>query len=140
MNTRYFPTGREQERAVLVGLTLRPYRKQDTESHLQELAFLAETAGAKPVKQFIQQLSKPNSARVNFSPCARWSVIQRSNSEGPLRSTATIKNNTKSRKSPTVIRRRHHGVFGAMAWSVASSPAMTITGCLKLAVIHEGTS
>lgn len=52
----------EQERAVLVGLCIKPHRKEDTESQVQELALLAESAGAIPVKQFIQQLPRPNPA------------------------------------------------------------------------------
>jgi GTP-binding protein HflX len=57
-----FSTHSDQERAVLVGVAFRPYKKEDAQSHLQELAFLAETAGAKPVGQFIQQLLKPHPA------------------------------------------------------------------------------
>ena len=59
---KYYSTRSSQERAVLVGVALRPYKKEDAQSHLQELAFLAETAGAKPVGQFIQQLLKPHPA------------------------------------------------------------------------------
>ena len=58
INTR--PT--EQERAVLVGMVLKQGRKEETESHLKELALLAETAGARPVKHFIQRLVRPNPA------------------------------------------------------------------------------
>ncbi|UCH98618.1 MAG: GTPase HflX [Candidatus Aminicenantes bacterium] len=57
---KYFPTHPEQERAVLVGLTLKPNNPAETESHLEELASLAETAGAVPIKKFIQRLPQPN--------------------------------------------------------------------------------
>jgi GTP-binding protein HflX len=62
VNNRYFRTAPVQERAALVGLVLNQTKKADTETHLEELAFLAETAGAKPVKNFIQRLFKPNPA------------------------------------------------------------------------------
>jgi GTP-binding protein HflX len=62
MNMKYFSTIPEQERVVLVGLALGSNKKEETESHLDELASLAETAGANPIKKFIQQLSKPNPA------------------------------------------------------------------------------
>ena len=62
MNMRYFSTSRQQERAVLVGLALWPQKKEEIESHLDELASLAATAGANPIKKFIQQLPKPNPA------------------------------------------------------------------------------
>jgi len=60
MNKKYFSTGPEEERAVLVAVALKPRKKEEAESHLNELAFLAETAGAKPIKKFIQSLFKPN--------------------------------------------------------------------------------
>lgn len=62
MNVKYFPTSREQERVVLVGLAIKPNKKKEARSHLNELASLAETAGATPVKKFIQQLPRPNPA------------------------------------------------------------------------------
>ena len=45
-----------------MGLAIKPNKKKETESHLEELASLAATAGAKPVKKFIQQLPRPNPA------------------------------------------------------------------------------
>jgi len=51
-----------QERVLLVGLTIKPNKKEETESHLDELAFLADTAGAKTIERFIQQLPSPNPA------------------------------------------------------------------------------
>jgi GTP-binding protein HflX len=62
MNVKYFPTNAKQERVVLVGLAIKPNKKEETESHLNELASLAATAGANPIKKFIQQLPRPNSA------------------------------------------------------------------------------
>ena len=62
MTMRYYQTQREQERVVLVGLALKPDSKREAESHLKELALLTETAGARPVKRFIQRLPGPNRA------------------------------------------------------------------------------
>lgn len=49
-----------QEQAVLVGILDGKTRKQEALEHLEELAFLATTAGAEPVKQFQQRVQKPN--------------------------------------------------------------------------------
>ena len=49
------------EKAVLVGLITRQQNEQKTKEYLDELAFLAETAGAEPVKRFVQRLDTPNS-------------------------------------------------------------------------------
>ena len=49
-----------QEQAVLVGIIDGRTRKKDALEHLEELAFLATTAGAEPVQQFLQRVSKPN--------------------------------------------------------------------------------
>lgn len=62
MNNKYFRTSPGKERAALVGVVLDRHKKADTETHLEELAFLAETAGAKPVTNFIQRLFKPHPA------------------------------------------------------------------------------
>ncbi len=59
---RYYQTRTEQERVVLVGVAPKPGEKKETEAHLKELALLTETAGAKPVKSFIQQLPGPSPA------------------------------------------------------------------------------
>lgn len=56
---KYYETRKEREHAVLIGLSIRPGQKREVESHLDELARLAETAGALPVERFIQQLSRP---------------------------------------------------------------------------------
>ena len=49
------------ERAVLVGLITQQQNEQKTREYLDELAFLAETAGAEVVKTFTQKLDSPNS-------------------------------------------------------------------------------
>lgn len=51
----------DQERAVLVGVVHKGQTEQQTQEYLDELAFLAETAGAVSVKRFTQKLSHPDS-------------------------------------------------------------------------------
>src|SRR4051812_27671134 len=51
----------EDERAVLVGVVQKDQTEQELHEYLDELAFLAETAGAKAVKKFIQKLPHPDS-------------------------------------------------------------------------------
>ena len=48
------------ERVVLVGIINQEQDENKVEEYLDELAFLARTAGATPVKKFKQQLSKPD--------------------------------------------------------------------------------
>ncbi len=55
------PKRKENERAVLVGLITRNQNEQLLTEYLDELAFLAETAGAIPVKRFTQKLDHPDS-------------------------------------------------------------------------------
>lgn len=50
-----------EENAVLVGLVHKNQSEQQLKEYLQELAFLAETAGAKAVKTFYQKLPHPDS-------------------------------------------------------------------------------
>ena len=50
-----------EERAVLVGVVHKEQREQEVQEYLDELAFLAETAGAVTVKKFLQKLSHPDS-------------------------------------------------------------------------------
>ncbi len=52
------PTG---EKAVLVGVITQQQNEKKSKEYLDELAFLAETAGANPVKRFTQKVSNPNS-------------------------------------------------------------------------------
>lgn len=54
-------TEKKSENAVLVGLITQKQNEQKTTEYLDELAFLAETAGAVPVKRFVQRLDTPNS-------------------------------------------------------------------------------
>ena len=49
------------ETAVLVGLVTKNQDERKTNEYLDELAFLAETAGAEVVKRFVQKLDQPNS-------------------------------------------------------------------------------
>ncbi|NQY08008.1 MAG: GTPase HflX [Flavobacteriales bacterium] len=55
-----FSTEKKQETAVLVGLVLQGQTQALVDEHLDELEFLAETAGAKSVKRFVQGMEKPN--------------------------------------------------------------------------------
>ncbi len=48
------------ERTVLVGLATRNQNEAKTEEYLDELAFLADTAGAQTVERFVQKLDYPN--------------------------------------------------------------------------------
>jgi GTPase len=51
----------KEERAVLVGVVHKEQTEEEVHEYLDELAFLAETAGAVAVKKFIQKLSHPDS-------------------------------------------------------------------------------
>lgn len=51
----------KEERAVLVGVVHNGQREEEVMEYLDELAFLAETAGAVTVKKFIQKLPHPDS-------------------------------------------------------------------------------
>lgn len=51
----------ENERTVLVGLVQKDQNEQQVVEYLDELAFLAETAGAEAVKRFTQKLAHPDS-------------------------------------------------------------------------------
>ncbi len=50
----------QNEKTVLVGLATRVQNESKTAEYLDELAFLAETAGAEPVARFTQKLDYPN--------------------------------------------------------------------------------
>lgn len=52
---------KKEERAVLVGVVHKDQREEEVMEYLDELAFLAETAGAVTVKKFIQKLPHPDS-------------------------------------------------------------------------------
>jgi GTPase len=51
----------KEERAVLVGVVQKDQSEETAHEYLDELAFLAETAGAVAVKKFIQKLPHPDS-------------------------------------------------------------------------------
>jgi GTPase len=52
---------KEEEKAVLVGLVHKDQTDQQVHEYLDELAFLAETAGAITIKRFTQKLQHPDS-------------------------------------------------------------------------------
>ena len=52
---------KEEERAILIGLVQKDQTPEQVEEYLDELAFLAETAGAITVKRFTQKLERPDS-------------------------------------------------------------------------------
>jgi GTP-binding protein HflX len=51
----------QEEKAILVGLIHQAQTEHQVKEYLEELAFLAETAGAKAVKRFAQKLPHPDS-------------------------------------------------------------------------------
>jgi len=53
-------TGSQGERVVLIGLIYPGLEENQSREYLAELAFLAETAGAEPVKTFLQRLAIPD--------------------------------------------------------------------------------
>ncbi len=53
-------TATVEEKAILVGVITKDQKKEEVEEYLDELAFLTETAGAKPVRRFIQNIDVPN--------------------------------------------------------------------------------
>ncbi|HEV7230090.1 MAG TPA: GTPase HflX [Bacteroidia bacterium] len=58
--TKVHDTGNKQETAVLIGVINRKQDAAQVQEYLDELAFLTETAGAMPVKQFVQRVEKPD--------------------------------------------------------------------------------
>ncbi|NPA36834.1 MAG: GTPase HflX [Chlorobi bacterium] len=52
---------KELEKVVLVSVRTPEISEQQIEEYLDELAFLAETAGADPIKRFVQKLPMPDS-------------------------------------------------------------------------------
>jgi len=53
-------TNKPLERAILIGINYPGQDEHEVEDFLGELSFLTETAGAEPVKRFIQKLDTPN--------------------------------------------------------------------------------
>lgn len=57
-----FDTFKKQETAILVGLISKKQDEEKVNEYLDELAFLAETAGAKVLKRYTQRLEHPDSS------------------------------------------------------------------------------
>lgn len=57
---KFYETSKPQETAVLVAVPHYRQTEEQTEEYLDELAFLAETAGAQTLKRFVQKLDKPD--------------------------------------------------------------------------------
>jgi len=55
-----FSTAQIQETAVIIGIINKEQTQAQAEEYLDELAFLAETSGAKTLKRFVQKLDHPN--------------------------------------------------------------------------------
>ena len=60
MAQKLFSTNHKDESAVLIGLVYKEQSEERLKEYMDELAFLADTAGAKPVKRFTQRLEKPD--------------------------------------------------------------------------------
>jgi GTP-binding protein HflX len=60
MGKPYYSTEKQQEKAVLIGIINKEQDEALVKEYLDELAFLTETAGAIPVKRFVQRLDTPN--------------------------------------------------------------------------------
>lgn len=56
-----YDTGTKQETAVIVGLINRSQTEETAKEYLDELEFLADTAGAKVLKRYTQRLEHPDS-------------------------------------------------------------------------------
>jgi GTP-binding protein HflX len=53
-------TDKPLERVILIGVLYHGQEESEVRDYLEELSFLAETAGAEPVERFIQKLEVPN--------------------------------------------------------------------------------
>lgn len=60
LNTPLISTAKKQETAILVGVITPNQNAEQTKEYLDELAFLATTAGATTVKRFVQRLNRPD--------------------------------------------------------------------------------
>lgn len=58
--TEHIDIEQKTERAILIGLVNQEQDENKLEEYLDELAFLAETAGAEPVHRFTQKIEFPN--------------------------------------------------------------------------------
>ncbi len=56
-----YETKKIQETAVLIGVITKDQSKEQSMEYLDELEFLAETAGAKTLQKFVQKLDRPDS-------------------------------------------------------------------------------
>ena len=56
----HHPVTEKIEKAILVGVITQEQKEEQVEEYLDELAFLAETAGAESVKRFTQKLTNPH--------------------------------------------------------------------------------
>ncbi len=57
---REYITKNDSEKAILIGVTNSYHSEKEVNDYLKELAFLTETAGAIPIRQYIQKLDIPN--------------------------------------------------------------------------------
>lgn len=64
----------KNQKAILVGLITQQQTEEQVKEYLDELAFLADTAGAEPVKYFTQKLEHPNP--VTFVGAGKLSEIR----------------------------------------------------------------
>jgi len=53
-------TDRKEQTAILIGINYPGQDDRETDDYIDELSFLTETAGVKPVKSFIQKLDMPD--------------------------------------------------------------------------------
>jgi GTPase len=53
-------TDKPREKAILIGIIYPGQEEREVDDFLEELSFLTETAGAEPLKRFIQKLDAPN--------------------------------------------------------------------------------
>ena len=60
MGSPYYSTEPEIEKVVLIGISNNQQNDQEIDEYLDELEFLADTAGGLPVKRFTQKLDTPN--------------------------------------------------------------------------------
>ena len=51
----------QEERAIIVGVVQKGQTELQVQEYMDELAFLAETAGAVTIKRFMQKLPRPDS-------------------------------------------------------------------------------
>lgn len=59
--TKSVSTSTEQETCILVGIITQKQTREQLDEYLDELEFLAETANARCLNRFIQNLEKPDS-------------------------------------------------------------------------------